>query len=92
MRNPFEKYEDEYICFERVQNKRSNRPDLHAFLLLDELVPGKFDMISCAKHDEIYLEVNVEDLLDAATEEQLLELHRSGIRYDSETESLAMFV
>ena len=42
----FEKYDDEYAEFERVENKRSQRRDLHAFLLLDEIVPGDTDMVS----------------------------------------------
>ena len=43
----YDKYGDEeFLKFERVENKRSQRPDLHAFLLLDELVPDKSDIIA----------------------------------------------
>lgn len=36
----FEAVNDDYINFDRVENKRSERPDLHAWLLLDELFPN----------------------------------------------------
>ena len=80
---------DEFLKFERIENKRSNRPDLHAFLRLDELCPGTTDMVDAAEHDEIFLEVSLEDLAAVITEEQVIELIRCGVRmsYDS----LAMF-
>lgn len=81
--------DDEFLKFERIEVKRSNRPDLHAFLLLDELVPGESDMVSAAEHDEIFLEVSLEDLAPKITKEQVMELIRCGVRlsYDG----LAMF-
>lgn len=89
----FEKHSDEeYIEFKRVANKRSNRPDLHAFLLLDQLVPGKRDIVCCAGHDEFWLEVQPEDLAKVITEEQIIELLRCGVGYSEDTESFHMFV
>jgi hypothetical protein len=76
----FEKHEDEFLKFDRVQNKRSKRQDLHAFLLLDELVPGDNDIVSCAEHDEIYLGVDCGELAEVITEEQVIELSRCGVR------------
>jgi len=70
---------EEYIKFERVRNKRSNRPDLHAFLLLDELFPQSRDIICGAWHDEIALDVS-EDDADTLTDEQIVELIRCGVR------------
>jgi hypothetical protein len=89
----FEKYSDEeFLKFDRVENKRSKRADLHAFLLLDTLIPGDSDMVSAAEYDEIFLEVSPDKLAEVATEEQVLELIRCGVRLDSYTDSLAMFV
>ena len=88
----FEKYDDEYLDFDRVENKRSKRPDLHAFLLLDEISPSTRDIVSCAEHDEIWLDVDLEQLSKRATEAQVLELVRCGVRYDDDVDSLAMFV
>lgn len=89
----FEKHSDnEYIEFKRIANKRLNRPDLHAFLLLDEMVPGAQDIVCCAEHDEIWLEVTPEDLAKVITEEQIIELTRCGVMYSADTESFHMFV
>jgi len=75
-----------------IENKRSQRADLHAFLLLDELLPGNQDIVACAEHDEIFLEVDVDKLREVAKEEQVLELSRCGVNYDESTDSLSMFV
>jgi len=88
----YDKHNDELLKFDLVQNKTSNRPDLHAFNLIDRLVPGKGDIVSAAEHDEIWLDVSPEDLAKVATEEQIIELIRCGVRYDRETDSLALFV
>jgi len=84
LRDLFEAHDGEYIKFERVSNPRSKRPDLHAFLLLDELVPGDSDMISCAWHDNIGLDIDLSDLAGVITEEQVIELIRCGVRIDDE--------
>jgi hypothetical protein len=78
----FDKYTDEYIKFGRVANKLSSRPDVHAFLLLDRLVPGTADLICHSEHDEIWLGVEPEDLAKVITEEQVIELVRCGVRFD----------
>lgn len=86
-----EKFDREFLKFENVRYKLSSRPDLHAFLVLDALVPGIRDMVSGAEHDEIYLDVEIEDLAAVVDPEMLLDLHRCGVRYDEETVGLAMF-
>ncbi len=88
----FEKHEDEYLKFDRVKVKRSRRPDLHAFLLLDELVPDKRDMVAVAEHDQFWIEVSPEDLAKVVTEEQVIELRRCGLMYDSDIDSLSFYV
>lgn len=89
----FDKHEHEYIKFDSIAVKRSNRPDLHAFLLLDQLVPsdGREDIIGAAEHDEFFLSVSPEELAAVATEEQIVELIRCGLRYDTHYDSLAFF-
>jgi len=84
--------DEEFLKFERVEHKRSQRPDLHAFLLLDALAPSTFDIVSAAEHDEIFLEVSPDKLGEVATEEQVVELIRCGVRLDTRIDSLAMFV
>lgn len=86
----FDKFADEFLKFERVENKLSNRPDLHAFLLLDSLLPGSTDMVSAAEHDEIFLDVELDQLAATAiTEEQVRDLVRCGVRISED--SLCMF-
>jgi hypothetical protein len=82
---------DEYIKFDRVTDKRSQRPDLHAFLLLDALVPGDRDLIGCAAHDEFFLDVDPDKLAAVITPEQIIELLRCGVSWDAGSDSLAMF-
>ena len=84
--------DDEYLRFERVENKLNARPDVHAFLLLSQLIPDTEDMVAAAEHDEIFLCTNVERLAEVITPEQIVELQRCGVRYDSQSDSLAMFV
>lgn len=76
----FDSRDDEYLKFSRIENKRSSRPDLHAFLLLDELAPGGYDMVCSASHDEIWLSPALEDLAPHVTEDQVVELIRCGVR------------
>ena len=88
----FEDHNDEFLKFDRVENKLSSRADLHAFLLLDKLVPGTSDIVGSAAHDEIFLSTDVEELLKVATEDQLIELSRCGIFYNEEYECLMSYV
>jgi hypothetical protein len=95
----FKKYEDDHLEFQHVANKLSNRPDLHAFILLDKLVPSEKnkdeDMIGCAEHDEIWLNVDPKKLAEVAKEEDILNLIRCGVRYgryDNDSNSLHMFI
>lgn len=90
-REIFNKFDSEFLKFELVQKKLSNRADLHAFMLLDSMFPGTNDMVDGASHDEIYLCVPVDDLLSRATEDQIVELVRCGVRYDDFSDTLAMF-
>ena len=87
----FDEYsENEYLEFNKVENKLSNRPDLHAFILLDKLVPGNSDLICSSAHDEFYLGVDEEDFSKIVTKEIILELVRCGVRY-SRDEGFCMF-
>jgi hypothetical protein len=88
----FDKFDDEYIKFERVENKLSSRPDIHAFILLNQLQPGTRDLVSAAEHDEIYLDIDVDKLAEVITEDQVRDLARCGVRYDDGLDCLAMFV
>lgn len=94
LRTLFQEYgeTDESHKFDRVTVKFSNRDDLHAFILLDKIMPKGHTMISAAEHDEIYLAFDMEELAVIITQEQVLELVRCGVSYDSHNDSLYMFV
>jgi|SRR3989344_431484 len=88
----FEKYNNDYMGFDRVEDKLSSRPDLCAFLLLDKLLPNDGrDMVCAADHGMIFLGIDCEKLTKLATEEDILMLIRCGVHYDSDTDSLSMF-
>lgn len=88
----FKKYEeDEYLKDSRItEDSVTRRPDIRAFLLLDKLLPDTRDIISDARHDEIFLDVDLEQLALVATDEDILYLVRCGVRLDED--SLCMFV
>jgi len=97
LKSLFEKHDDEYLKFDRIQGRTTNREDLHAFNLLDRLVPyvestGCSDIVSCAEHDEFWLSIDTAKLADVITEEQVVELIRCGVRYDTNNGALAFFV
>ena len=90
----FEKHDDEYLKFDRIEKKSTQRPDLHAFILIDKILgdyDNQLDIISGAEHDEIFLEADMEELARLITEEQVIELIRCGVRY-TEFDCLGMFV
>lgn len=82
-----------FLRFDVVENKRSNRPDLHAMIRLDEWFPANKnqDIIASASHDQIWLDASEEDI-EKITDEQILELLRCGVFYDSDNDSLTIFV
>jgi len=95
----YDEHKDEFLHFERVEDKITNRPDLHAFLRLDKLLPnadpvgrGADDIVSGADHDVIYIGIDVEELLAVATDDQLIELYRCGIFYSEDNDALISFV
>ena len=45
-----------YLKFSEITTKKSQRPDLHAFQLLDEIFPDTNDIISCTTHYMIFLD------------------------------------
>ena len=86
----FEAVNDEYGNFHNVENKLSTRPDIHTFILLNEIFPGTRDMVCASGHDNIWLDPESDDL-DKLTDEQILDLVRCGVMHDSESDNLNMF-
>ena len=88
----FDRFDDDYLKFDLVENKLHARPDICAFLLLDKLMPNAGrDIICAAEHDEFFLDIDIYKLAELATEADILTLTRCGVHYDSSTDSLSMF-
>jgi len=85
----FNKYLGEYLQFERIENKPSNRSDLCAFILLDKLFPSinTKDIISATEHDTIYLNFSPNEI-QTLTDESIIYLMRCGVSFNSEYYSL----
>jgi hypothetical protein len=86
-----DQFQDDFLRFESIANPKSMRPDLHAFLLLDQLQPGSRNIVCAARRGELFLGVDLEALARAASDEQLQELVRCGVSYDSSRDCLQMF-
>ena len=94
LRETFEKNHDNFLKQPRVDDPRpSKRLDLCAFLRLEKMFPERTrDMVCAAAHDEIWLDVDVDELAAVATEEDVEYLVRCGVRLDADAPGLAMFV
>lgn len=91
LRDLFEKHNEAFLKFDLAGRAGTTRPDLAAFILLDQLCPASGNIVSGASHDEIYLNIDVEELAKVITEDQVIELRRCGVRYDDQHDSLCMF-
>lgn len=91
VKRTFMRYEDDDTDFSDVVMQRSGRPDLHVMMLLDTLCPGRGDMVSAAEHDQIWFDVDIEQLEKSGiTDEQIRELIACGVFLDDC--GLSMFV
>ena len=81
---------DEYLHFERVDDKITNRPDLEALLMLDKQYDSNVGILGGVNYEEVFLNVDLNKI--DLTEDDVIKLLRCGVRYDSDSESLSMFV
>lgn len=93
----FEKHNDEFLKFERIEDPLHSRPDICAFLLLHDLTfdattfkPNK--IVSGATREEIWLSIELSELSGKVTEDDIITLIRCGVRLEEEFDCLAMFV
>lgn len=86
----FEKHEHQCDRFDLVENKLSDRCDLHAFLLIGKLIGGNRNIIREANHNVIYM--GDEGLVDVLTEDLIIELSRCGVSYIEGNDFLHMHI
>lgn len=91
LRDLFEKHDELFMAFELYGRTGTCRPDLAAFILLDQLCPATGGIIIGAITGEIVLNIDPVELAKVITEEQVIELIRCGVRYDDQDNSLCMF-
>lgn len=86
----FEEHTGEHFLKGAIQ--RSTRDDLIAFNRLNELVPGKSDIVMAADHDQIWLGIDLDALAEVATEDDVIFLLNHGVLLDADQMSLRMHV
>jgi len=91
LRDLFEKHDELFMAFEFYGRTGTCRPDLAAFILLDQLCPATGGIVIGAINGEIVLNIDQEELAKVITEDQVIELIRCGVRYDDQHDSLCMF-
>jgi hypothetical protein len=97
LENFFEIHNDQFLKTDNIKKRMSPRPDLCAFLILDELqfrsnfVKSYGDIVTHAEHEIIYLGVNLENILSVITEADILDLIRCGVCFNSDESCFTMF-
>lgn len=81
--------DEEYLEFDRIENKLSSRPDLHAFIVLNELIPSNRDIVCAAEHGRIWLDIDTEELAKLIDEPTVIDLIRCGVM--AEDDCLTLF-
>lgn len=87
----FDKHEDSHGKWDQIPNAEKRHPvrQMCAFMYIYEQAPAdKHRVVGGAEHDLIWLNCDQTKL----TEDDVLYLRRCGVWYDSESDSLAMFV
>lgn len=83
----FKKHDEEFLEFDRVENKLSKRRDVHLFVFLDNLMKeseSKCDLISDCEHSKLYFILDIEEFCHFATEQDIIEAVRCGLMYSVE--------
>ena len=79
----FEQFSDDYREFDRIEAPLSRRPDLHALLLLDEIVPEvDKGILGDSTHEAIFLNIDMPAFAYDVTDDQIQELVRCGVRIE----------
>lgn len=78
--------------------KLHRREDIHAFLLLDKIFERMdsqenktTDIIQAAEHEIIYLSIDLDNIAETITKEEIISLAKAGVHF-SESDGLYMFV
>lgn len=75
----FDKVDDEFHKFDRIEDPLSPCHDLCAMMYLVKLLGITSSIIAASEHDEVYLNVDDEEFAEVATQEDVLYLTRCGV-------------
>ncbi len=79
----FDKHEDkEHLQFERVYKPRHKLRDLNGLLLISALTSQRRTVLGAACHDEVYVHCDLKKLAVIITEDDVIEILRSGFLLD----------
>ncbi len=88
----FELHNDEHGKFEHIEKPLNQRADICLLLLLDQLIPGKNNLIVRSNRYEIIFDIDIEDFSKKVNVNQLLNMIRCGLCYSSSDSCLYKFV
>lgn len=95
MAQRWDQFEDDFLLFDRIPppERPFSSSDLCAWALLDKKFPSArgLDMVSGAGHDQVWLRITRTEIAQL-TDEEILYLVRCGVMFESDTETLSMFV
>lgn len=77
----FAQHRNEGNSFSAIKNKKSQRPDVHGIILLDELFPGSYPIIADEGMQDFSVKIHYLDLARKLTSDNVLELVRCGFEY-----------
>jgi hypothetical protein len=87
MREQFDKYDTEFIKFDRIENPPFRSPDICAMAYIEKLMPEhKGDIIVGADHDIVWLATP-----ETLTDDDVIYLRRCGVHWSSEGDCLGLF-
>lgn len=92
------RHSDEFGKFDRINNPPSTHRDLCALLILSRFMDPYSDVINSAESKKgncagvIVFELPIHEVERMATENQVIQLIRCGVEYNSEYDALVMYL
>jgi len=78
-----ENNDSDFCKFEKIKNPLFKQSDLQALFIFNQILPEHGDFICSTNHYGIFFSVSPKDISKKASKEQILDLLRCGISYDS---------
>lgn len=79
------------LLFREIEEKYSEKRDIHALCLLDRVFPGTENLIEGSEANQIWFSIPLEKL-ETLSDQQIRELDATGVFYDEEFKCLSMVI